>query len=342
MSKRWSLVSAAVLLAAACGCGRSEAPPQQPQAEPPARIKVSYRPFLSYGPFFIAIDEGYFAEQNLDVELVPISRTPHVLPSLTEGELDVVAGSINAGILNLIARGGMVKIVAGKGYADPDGCPYVVALARREVVEQGMLEDPEKLRRLKICANRDNSAGYFLDRAFARYGLTLDDLEISIIPPAARLDAMAKGSVDIVYSNEPWTTRLVQAGHSVPWITDSELLPDFQFAFISFGPSLLTQRPDVGRRFLTAYLKAVRQFRLGKTERNLEILERHTELDRELLQAVCWPPLRADGGINVQSVLDFQDWAFERKLLDRKLAADEFWDPAPIEAANRALGGGGE
>ena len=85
-------------------------------------------------------------------------------------------------------------------------------------------------------------------------------------------------------------------------------------------------------------LKAVRQFNEGKTERNLELLAEFTGLDRELLEQACWPSLRDDGQINVQSILDFQAWAVEKGYLDSPVTEEQFWDPSFVEYASEVLG----
>jgi hypothetical protein len=41
--------------------------------------------------------------------------------------------------------------------------------------------------------------------------------------------------------------------------------------------------------------------------------------------------------INVQSILDFQDWAVEQGLLDTPVAEAELWDPSFVEYAQKNL-----
>ena len=84
---------------------------------------------------------------------------------------------------------------------------------------------------------------------------------------------------------------------------------------------------------MRAYLRAVRQYNRGKTDRNQEILGRHTGLDRALLREACWPSFRADGQIDVRSVRDFQIWALSRGLLDQRLTEQQFWDPQFVQDA---------
>ena len=89
---------------------------------------------------------------------------------------------------------------------------------------------------------------------------------------------------------------------------------------------------------MIAYLQSVAQYNEGKTDRNLEILLNHIEMDPNLLENICWPTLRDDGTVNMESVLDFQDWAVANGVMDAPLTAEQIYDPSFVEAANAALG----
>jgi NitT/TauT family transport system substrate-binding protein len=310
---------------------------EQPQPEPVA-LKVVAQPYLSFAPFFIAEEEGYFAEQGLQIEFLRMDRADKAVPALAQGEFDVAGGRIAPSHLNAMARGAHIKVVACKGYLSSEDCTYAAIMVRRVLIEDGELESPTQLRGRRIAAAPGTFSSYYLDALLNTAGLTLDDIETLDIPTATRGEALAKGSVDGVTAAEPWVTRISQAGQGVIWMPAQQVLPDFQWAFVIFGPTLLEENPDAGRRFMVAYLKAVQQYNQGKTERNLEILAEHTGLDRELLTQACWPPFRDDGRINVQSVLDFQAWALENGYLDSLVTEEQFWDPSFVEYANQVLG----
>jgi NitT/TauT family transport system substrate-binding protein len=88
---------------------------------------------------------------------------------------------------------------------------------------------------------------------------------------------------------------------------------------------------------MVANLKGVRQYNQGKTERNLDILVRHSGLERELLKRLAWPALRNDGMLNVDNVMMFQRWAQKRGMLDRCLDPGEFWDRSFVQYAAAEL-----
>ena len=59
---------------------------------------------------------------------------------------------------------------------------------------------------------------------------------------------------------------------------------------------MLEMDKEVGVRFMVAYLKAVRQFSGEKSDRNLEIISKYTQLPAEELKQVCWNSFQAGSG----------------------------------------------
>lgn len=332
-SRRRTVVAALALSWLAASC----APLSQEPARPPARkLTVLVLPYLGFAPYFIAQEEGYFAEQGLEIEYVKLGRSDEAIPALVQGELDVLGAATSAGVLNAIARGAGIRIVVDRGYFASAGCAYSAILARREGLESGTPARAAQLKGRRIALTSGLYESYALERFLATASLTLDDVEVSDIPSPALADALAKGALDFAVVAEPWATRIVQSGGAI-WKPLNEILPDFQSAFILYGPSLLDRDPEAGKRFMTAYLKAVRQYNQGKTERNLDILAKHTELDRELLRRACWPVMRDDGQINLQSLIEFQSWAQTKGLIDTPVTTDQLWDASFINHANQVL-----
>jgi NitT/TauT family transport system substrate-binding protein len=322
-----------ILLLQACASPKG----MQPTSEP-VTLKVVLLPWLDFAPFFIAQEEGYFAEQGLQVEFIKMTNVSEVIPTLAQGDLDVGGGAINAGLLNSVAQGAHIRVVADKSRIAPTGCAYAGLMARTALTEAGELDSPAQLRGRRIVVGPTASFGsFYVEELLNRASLTLDDIEIVDVPSPARGEALEKGTIDLAQAAEPWVSRISETGHATMWMPIRRVRPDFQMGFVVFGPTLLDENPDAGKRFMVAYLEAVQQFNQGKTERNLAILAEYTGLDVKLLGQACWPSFRDDGQINVQSVLDFQDWAVEKGYVDKPVTETQFWDPSFIEFANQAL-----
>ena len=344
-SKAFVLLIVLGLLLQAC----ASAPAVQTEAQPPAAtspqitaepvtVKVITLPFISFAPFYIAQEERFFTEQGLDVEFVNMTVQRDIIPALASGQVDVASGLLSAGILNTIAQGGNIQLVADKGYIDPNGCANLALVARRSLVESGAAANPESLRGRTLNLPRAGWLDYYAEKLLNTVGLKVEDMQLTDLPAPSQPEALEQGTIDMTMNNEPWVTRFSQAGNEPILTPVQELLPDSQSAVTLYGPTLLGENADVGNRFMVAYLKAVRQYNQGKTDRNVEILAKHIQLEPELLRQMCWPTLRADGRINVESVLDFQQWAQEKQFMETTLTAEQFWNPGFIEYANERLG----
>jgi NitT/TauT family transport system substrate-binding protein len=300
-------------------------------------LKAVIAPYLSNSPFYIAQDEGFFAEQNLQMEFVKLRLTESIV-ALAQGNVDVAAGFLKINILSAMAQGAKIRAVADKGYIPSKGCPDTAFLARPDVITSGKLKSPLQLQGLRVAMDPVTIEGYYIEKLLATVGLNLGDIEIISMPnPMAEFDAMDRGAVDMLSTAEPWTTRIVQAGHGVIWRPAGDIIPDFQKGFILYGPSILEKNIDAGKRFMVAYLKAVQQYNQGKTDRNLDILSKHTRLKRDLLKKVCWPAMRDNGQINIESLFAFQAWAIGKGYLDTPANGEQIWDSRFVDHANLVL-----
>ena len=294
-------------------------------------VKVVSLPFISFAPIYIALDEGYFEEQGLAIEIVSFTQQQDTLPALISGEVDVIGGLVSIAYLNTMARGGEIKFVADKGYIDPDGCSNFAVVMAKDWADANNPEDPATLRGQVVNIQEATWLTFFLEKELSTIGLTMADIEQTSIPSPGQPEAMTQGTIVATTQNEPWVTILSSQGHQVILEPVQELLPESQSAVLLYGPSLLNDNPGVGDRFMAAYLKAVAQYNEGKTERNVEILAQHLGLETDLLQTMCWPTLRADGNLDIPSIMDFQEWAIANEFLDTIVTEEQFWDGRFIE-----------
>ena len=308
----------------------------QPMSEP-ITLKVPTFPTMGSAQFFIAEEEGFFAEQGLQIKYVDITRSTEALPALVQGKIDVLHGVMSIGFLNAIARGGKVKFVADKGYLPSAGCAYNALLARRALAEAEKPGNPIQLKGRRIAINPASIEAYYVEKFLSTVGLTLNDVMIVDIPTPVIPEALEKGAIDFAATTEPWVTRILEAKQGVIWTSINQVIPDFQFAFLLYGPTLIEKNPEIGKRFMVAYLRAVREYNQGKTDRNLKIIAKRIGLEEEFLKKVCWSPHRNSGEINIRSVLDFQTWGIKKGFIEKENSPDQFWDPRFVDYANKVL-----
>lgn len=324
----------AVLMLVSCSGGETTS------AEGPAgsrTVRVHSFPFIGYGPFFIGIEEGLFAAEGIEVELVELpGRQGDALAALARGEIDVYAGLPSVGLFNAIARGVPVRIVADKGFGDPAaGCASYAVLARSPLLAEGRLKSPADLRGLTLSFNEPTVSGWVSSLLLEEGGLAIDDVRVNSIPPINALEAMRSGQIDLCNTTEPYITLAKRDGIGEVWRDFRDVVPSMTWSILAYGPTLLEDDRELGQRFMRAYLRSVQQYGEGKTDRNLDILSRYTRLDDEILREACWPTIRADGRIETALLDRYLAWAVDRGFLDSAPAPADYFDASFLDDARR-------
>jgi NitT/TauT family transport system substrate-binding protein len=331
-----TLLLIAFLIFILSGCLSSDGSPKDEEVRQLDTVKIMVLPFLSFAPFFIAQEEGYFQEQGIEVESIKFGSPVQAMPALIQGDLDVQAGGVSASLFNAIARGENIKITADKGHLD-SRCSYAAILVTKELFESGELTEIAQLKGKKLATGELGAGSYNYFEMLRKGNLSLEDIEIVSMPPPDRAMALESKAAEGAYLAEPYITKLSDAGIAVKLAGQEEWLPDFQIGYLLYGPSFLENDPELGKQFMVAYLKGVRQYNQGKTERNIQIIQNYTKLDKDLIKRACWPSIHSDGHLNTQTVLDIQDWSFENGYVDEKVTKDQLLDESFIEYANETL-----
>lgn len=195
-SKRWglsALVAAGALLVAGCTSstpGASETPePSEDLADATeVTLGLTYIPNVQFAPSYVAKEEGYFMDENVDVEIRHHGADEGLFTSLLAGEEDLV---IATGDEMLQARSqGMDLISVGQYYAK---YPVVVI-----VKEDSDIKTIEDLKGKTVgLPGEFGSNWYGLLAALSEAGMTRDDITVSAIG-FTQLAALQTDKVDAV------------------------------------------------------------------------------------------------------------------------------------------------
>jgi NitT/TauT family transport system substrate-binding protein len=331
------LIVLIILFATFTGACVSPAPPTPPGTPAPlmTSVKVAYMPIISFGPLYIAEEEGYFARQGITVEFEKFPSTAAALPALITGDIAVTGGQVSPGLINVIADGAPVRIVADKGIILPDSCTSQAILVRRDLIDSGSVKTVSDLRGRKVAAGTDQSYGVF--RALALGNLTTSDIEFVTMPREGILVAFENGAVDAAFLMEPYVTEAVRNNKSVVFLTGYAITPYYSNSLL-YGTAFTQTDPELGRRFMVAYLEGVRQYNRGKTERNLQILSKYTRLDRNVLNETCWVDIAETGEFPPEPILEYVDWMYMNKKIPRTVENNQLFDMSYVQHANSILG----
>src|SRR5262249_23949931 len=158
-------------------------PAAQPAASAPAAVqplspavpvKGGSTRLIGEAAIFDAIEKGYFREEGLDGELIPLRAGGGVTASPATGGPAFASFGLDPSLFNAVARGIPLKIVAYNAIIntrDTSGSWIV----RQDHLDSGRGRDVADLRGLPVGINGLNGVGQvLLERILARGGLTVD------------------------------------------------------------------------------------------------------------------------------------------------------------------------
>jgi NitT/TauT family transport system substrate-binding protein len=327
MKNKYALILVLVLLITSCIPSKGSNFETTP-------IKVTLNNNLSYAPLLIAQAENYFQEYGLDVEFVTFDRSSEAVALLITGKVDVYAGTVNAGFLNTIYEEPNIKAVADRGHISPDDtCTYQAVLIRKDLFESGEVTKPEDMAGLEFASRDTGIQAYLLDTYLKDAGLSINDLVFNDLPDSVLVDAFQSETIDGSVVTEPLLSFVLNSGEAVILAESQNVVGSLQYGVIAFGPNILNDNPELGERFLAAYLKGVKQYNEGKTDRNLEIISEATGETIDNLKSGCWPAIREDGSVDFQAINGYQQWSLDKGEIDNLVSEEQFWDPRFIEKA---------
>ncbi len=116
-----------------------------------------------------------------------------------------------------------------------------------------------------------------------------------------------------------------------------KVIPNIQLSINIYGPNFLEKHPELGKKYMIAYLKGVRQYNQGKTDRNVEIIAKYTDMKPEEVKQSCWIAMNANGMINNTGIAGFQEWALARGFLVSLVSPEKLMDMSFAQYASDAL-----
>lgn len=223
------------------------APAASPSAElRPVTLLLGYRPDVQFAPFYVAQQEGYYAEAGLEVT-IEHKQAPDVQRLVADGQAEF--GVADATDVMIASSSGIPVVYVSTLY---QSFPVALIGPAGEVPS-----DPAGLAGMRIgTPGKFGSSWHALLALLEAGGLTADDVEIREYPQFNQVDGLSAGDVDLITgfrNNEP--LRLEARGIEVDLLTVDEVAP-LPGPGVITGADLLDSDPDLVRRFAEATARA--------------------------------------------------------------------------------------
>ncbi|HEY7064741.1 MAG TPA: ABC transporter substrate-binding protein [Chloroflexota bacterium] len=298
--------------------------------------------------YYVAEDKGYFAEQGITLDVQNYRSAAEMVPLLATGRMDVGHGSTNPGFFNAMLQGVIVKVVSDVTVmkpAKPGQRNSMQLMLRKELFDSGEVRSVPDLRGRTVAINNFSSLNHEqLEWVLRANGMELPDVELEQVGFPDQLSALANGKIDAGITLEPFVTMAIARDVAVPLYDIAAAMPGHTAQNLFYSPDFIQQQPDVARRFMIAYIKALRYledaFEKGiNREEAIDIFIKHTTLkDRALYDQMAQSNSELNGNVNIAGIERDQDFYIRMGYQQQKADVASFVDTRFGQYAVSVLG----
>lgn len=240
--------------------GAARAQARRQPLSPPVKVRVGIIAAMFDAVSIIGAEKGYFRDEGIDVEIKAFPGSGDAAQALAIGALEVLASGPNPMIFNSRQRNVDLTIVASAGQHSP-GHGSISFVLRRDLVESGRYKSPADLKGMKIASGLAAPSSWFISELARQHGVTEKEFEIVQLGLPNVVAGMGNKSIDGGCINEPHATQVLKRINGVRVMSMDQFKPGFPNGYLLYGPQLTKKNPEAGRRYMVAYLRALRDYR---------------------------------------------------------------------------------
>src|SRR5437763_8368899 len=223
------------------------------------KVRVGVFPVSSSLPYFVALERGFFKEQNIEPEMTKLMGGPPNVAAMITGQIEASAVLVTLEGLNANIKKPGVAMYISLNSQTP------VWKMEQFVVRNGFKADKiSDLKGAKLMTAPGPANFNTAKAVLAKNGLKDGDYTIDQLDMSQHVNAMTAGTFDGGYTLEPNASMMIKAGIArsleagviSKYILGSETA-DAYAAGCAMTSDFIQKRPDVAKRFAMAWAKAI-------------------------------------------------------------------------------------
>jgi NitT/TauT family transport system substrate-binding protein len=292
------------------------------------KVRVGVFPVSSTLPLFVAIERGFFKENNIEIEMTRLIGGPPNVAALIGNQIDASAVLVTIEGMNAnLKKPGVAMYIS----LNSQNAKYQM---EQFVVRKGLeIKSLKDLKGKKIMSAPGPANVLMARAALAAAGLKEGDYQLDQLDMGQHVNAMTAGTFDAGYTLEPNATVMRKNGVATTFeagVIAKYVLGDPQANAWVGGCALTTDfiksKPDVAKRFTAAWGKAVKFINDNPVEAR-KYLIKNTFTPDDVAATVPLVRFEMVSNLKPTDIADFQrfmDFSTKTGILPEKVDVSKF------------------
>ena len=292
------------------------------------KVRVGVFPVSSTLPYFVALEKGYFKEQNIEPEMTRLIGGPPNVAAMISNQIDAAAVLVTIEGMNAnIKKPGVAMYISVNSQNRTHQMEQFVI---RKGFNATSLKD---LKGAKIMSAPGPANVTMAKAALAAVGLKDGDYTIDQLDMGQHVNAMTAGTFDAGYTLEPNASTMRKMG--VATTLEAGLIANYVLgnpeanAFVggcALTSDFIKSKPDVARRFTAAWHKAMDLINTNPQEARKHLVK-NTFTPDDVVDTVPMVRYFAPKDLTPKDMADFQkfiDFSVQTGTLSEKVDVKKY------------------
>ncbi|MBQ6365583.1 MAG: ABC transporter substrate-binding protein [Oscillospiraceae bacterium] len=301
MKKMLSLILALALVFSLAAASASA-------ADSPKKMKIAFCTWAGYAPLFIAKENGYFADQGYDVEIVIIEDESTYGAAFVSNSIQALGQVLDRDIIQFDA-----------GAPEQYVCTMDASTGGDGLIATEEIKTMDDLKGKTVALDKSATSYFFFLQALADSSITEDQINIVEMGNDEAGEAFLAGRVDAAVTWEPALSNCSdrEGGHI---LVSSAEYPKAIIDVLTVSSTFADKNPEVYDVLYTAWCQAV-DYLNANFEEGCAIMAAGLDLETEEVMEECAGITFFDDAMNQE----FNDLNTEDNVYDIALMAANFW-----------------
>ena len=301
------------------------AEPTYARPERPATLRVGMIPIAAVLPLFTALEKGFFEEEGIKVEAIPMAGGAVILPAMAGGSIDIGFTAIPSVIMardsgfdfQIITHNNNNNTIPARNRFGYRGSEAILVPKGSKIATAKDLEGK------RVAVNTLNNIAWLMGHAWMeKNGADPNKVTWVEVDFPKMEAALLSGQVDAIHATEPFTSLMIsKGGVEVIDFHFSSVRPHVAIASYVASSAWIKKNPDLVERFVKAHTKGIEYVNRHPEER-VPILTRYTKLSPELIKRMVH--------YRYESKIDMKELRWWAEIIYKKGLTRRIIDPEEI------------